>query len=276
LGVINQTSLLKRDWNAVMEHIGIHVQDVAVDIPVYDAASRSLKSKAIAIGTGGKIIPGDAHTVVIRALQGVSFDLREGDRLALIGHNGSGKSTLLRVLAGIYRPSSGSVVRRGRCAALFDLSFGMDMEATGYENIFLRGLALGLTRSEIAKFVEEIADFSDLGNFLDLPVRTYSAGMAARLAFTISTSIESDILLIDEGLGAGDAAFLEKAQQRIASMMNRASVLVLASHDQTLIRTFCNSAILLSHGQIVGKGEVGPVLDQYSQSTATVTPEQAA
>lgn len=260
-----------------MEHIGIQIRDVAVDIPVYDAASRSLKSKAIAIGTGGRIIPGDAHTVVIRALQGISFDLHEGDRLALIGHNGSGKSTLLRVLAGIYRPSSGTVIRRGRCAALFDLSFGMDMEATGYENIFLRGLALGLTRSEIAKFVDEIAEFSDLGNFLDLPVRTYSAGMAARLAFTISTSIESDILLIDEGLGAGDAAFLEKAQQRIATMMNRASVLVLASHDQSLIRTFCNSAILLSHGQAVGRGEVGAVLEQYTQNTNTASaPDQAA
>lgn len=251
-----------------MEHVGIEVRGVSVDIPVYDAASRSLKNQAIAIGTGGRIIPGNAHTVFVRALHEVSFDLRHGDRLALVGHNGSGKSTLLRLLGGIYRPTSGTVRRHGRCAALFDISFGMDMEATGIENIYLRGLALGLTRSEIAKHVDDITEFSGIGEFIELPARTYSTGMAARLAFAVSTSIQTDILLIDEGVGAGDAAFLERAQERLASMMSRVGLLVLASHNEPLVRTFCNRAMMLSHGKMVGVGPVEDVLDQYASAVA--------
>ena len=192
----------------------IELDQVSVAFPVYSAASRSLKKAMLAATTGGRI-GSDAKHVVVRALDQVSLRLDDGDRLALIGHNGAGKTTLLRVLAGIYEPGLGSVKIDGRVTPMFDISLGIDPESTGYENIILRGLYLGLSKAEIMARRDSVAEFTELGAFLDFPVRTYSAGMQARLAFAMATCIEPEILLLDEGISAGDANFMDKANERL-------------------------------------------------------------
>src|ERR1043165_2394378 len=212
----------------------IELNNVSVTFPVYSAGARSLKSAVIAATTGGRI-GNQANHVIIHALDQVSLTFEHGDRVALIGHNGAGKTTLLRVLAGIYEPNVGTVHIEGTVTPMFDISLGIDPDFTGYENIMLRGLYLGLSKSEVMARVDEIAEFTELGSFLELPVRTYSLGMQARLAFTMSTCIEPDILLLDEGIGAGDAAFLDKANDRLNAFIDRAGVLILASHSAPLI-----------------------------------------
>jgi lipopolysaccharide transport system ATP-binding protein len=189
--------------------------------------------------------------VVVRALNSLSFEFSEGDRVGIIGHNGSGKSTLLRVLAGAYEPVSGSIKVVGRIASMLSISLGMDMEATGYENIYLRGAVMALNPQQIDSLVDEICDFSGLGEYIDMPMRTYSTGMAMRLAFAISTSVAADIILMDEWLSAGDASFSEKAQGRLARLLDQAKILVLATHDEGLIRSTCNRILQLDHGDLV-------------------------
>src|SRR6185295_4595888 len=184
------------------------LNNVSVSFPLYSTASRSLKKAMIAATTGGRI-GSDAKHIVVQALDQVTLRFGEGDRVALLGHNGAGKTTLLRVLAGIFEPRVGSVTIEGRVTPMFDISLGIDPESTGYENIILRGLYLGLTRAEIMEQRDDVAQFTELGAFLDFPVRTYSAGMQARLSFAMATCIKPEILLLDEGIGAGDANFLE-------------------------------------------------------------------
>lgn len=228
----------------------ILANNVVVEFPIYGAKGRSLKSTFIRTATGG-ILAKDASHVVVRALNNLSFELKEGDRVGLVGHNGSGKSTLLRVIAGAYEPVGGSIHVQGRVAAMLSIMFGMDMEATGYENIFLRATIMGLKPREIAPLVEEICEFSELGDYLDMPVRTYSSGMAMRLAFAVSTCIAADVILMDEWLSAGDASFSKKAQIRLGRLLDQAKILVLASHDVKLIRKNCNKILHLDHGEIV-------------------------
>lgn len=233
---------------------------VHVSFPIYDSASRSLRHHIVGASTGGRLSADSQQRVVVEALSDVSFTLSHGDRVGLVGHNGAGKTTLLRVISGIYAPWQGRVEVTGRVAPLFDVSLGIDMESTGYENIRLRGLYLGLTRAQIEARTGDIAEFTELGPFLHMPVRTYSAGMQARLAFAVSTSIEPEILLLDEGIAAGDAAFMEKANQRLHEFVQRAGILVLASHSDPLIRMFCNKAFLLERGRIVRAGSVDEVM----------------
>ncbi|RFB78684.1 ABC transporter ATP-binding protein [Methylovirgula sp. 4M-Z18] len=240
----------------------IVVDKVRVEYPIFNSNSRSLKNTLALIGTGGRIMASAGRTNVL-ALDNVSFELNEGDRVALIGHNGSGKSTLLRVLAGIYHPSQGQVKVEGKIGAIFDQGYGLDTEATGRENIYLRGLALGMRSREIEARVDEIIEFAELGDFIELPMRTYSAGMSARLAFGVTTTISADVLLIDEGIGAGDTAFLEKANQRISQMVERAGILVLGSHSETLLKHTCNRGILMHHGKMIMNGPLDEVLDCY-------------
>jgi len=216
----------------------------------------------LAATTGGRI-GSEAKHVVVQALDQVSFRLDDGDRVALIGHNGAGKTTLLRVLAGIYEPRIGFMRIEGRVTPMFDLNLGIDPESTGYENIILRGLYMGLKKSEILARRDSVAEFTELGPFLDLPVRTYSAGMQARLAFAMATCIEPEILLLDEGIGAGDAEFLEKANERLDHFVRKAGILVLASHSIELVRKLCKKAILMEHGRIVCVGEVDEGLEIY-------------
>lgn len=194
---------------------------------------------------------GARDVVVVRAIDSLDLEIRDGDRIGLTGHNGSGKSTLLRVLSGIYKPSAGRIEIEGRVGTLLDPAAGMDMEATGYENIYLRGQLLGMSMREIKSKLDDIADFTELGDFLALPMKTYSAGMAARLAFAISTAPETDILLVDEGIGAGDADFQKKAEQRIQRLFEKTSIVLIASHSEELLARFCNRRIRMEHGQLI-------------------------
>lgn len=229
----------------------IEIRNLGVEFPIYGSNARSLKKLLVSQATGGRVMGGEDRAVIVRALDDVNLDIRHGDRVALTGHNGSGKSTLLRVLAGLYKPTSGTVTIRGKVSAIIDPNAGIDPEATGLENIFLRGRMLGMADREIKRKLDEIIEFTELANFIALPMRTYSAGMFARLAFAVSTAIEPDILLMDEGIGTGDAHFMEKVRGRLLSMVERSPILVLASHDNSLVDRLCNRTIAFEHGRLV-------------------------
>jgi ABC-type polysaccharide/polyol phosphate transport system ATPase subunit len=240
----------------------IRLNDVSVSFPIYSAGSRSFKNAIMSATTGGRIGSESKH-VVIQALDKITLEFNHGDRVALIGHNGAGKTTLLRVLAGIFEPRSGTVETEGRVTPMFDINLGIDPESTGYENIILRGLYLGLTRAQILERRDSVAEFTELGSFLDFPVRTYSAGMQARLAFAMATCIDPEILLLDEGIGTGDASFLEKANARLDDFINRAGILVLASHSVDLVRKLCNKAVMMEHGRLIWAGGIEEGIEIY-------------
>jgi ABC-type polysaccharide/polyol phosphate transport system ATPase subunit len=238
---------------------------VGVEFPLYQTSARSLKRMALRTLVGGVIgAAGDSGCTVVQALRDVSLELRPGDRVALMGHNGAGKTTLLRVLAGIYQPTSGTIHGAGRRAPLFDLQVGFDEEATGYECIQLRGLMLGIDRAVIQRKAGEIAAFSELGDYLNLPVRTYSSGMLMRLFFSIATSVEADIVLMDEWIGVGDEHFVEKANRRLHALIDRAHILVIASHSRALVGALCNRGILLEGGRVVCDGPLEAIFSAYS------------
>jgi ABC-2 type transport system ATP-binding protein len=243
--------------------VSISVHGAGVDFPIFDAKSRSLKHTVLGV-VGGNVASNERKVVVIEALRDIDLEVREGDRLALVGHNGAGKSTLLRLLSGIYEPTAGTAVVQGRVAPVFDLGVGMDPEISGYENIMIRGLFLGMTRKQMEARVDDIADFTELGNFLHMPLRTYSTGMRVRLALGVVTSIDPEILLLDEGIGAVDAAFLERATERLKDLVNRAGLLVFASHSDSLLKQLCTSAIWMEHGRIRQQGPLDEVLDAYN------------
>jgi ABC-type polysaccharide/polyol phosphate transport system ATPase subunit len=245
----------------------IILDHVSVSFPIYSSATRSIKNRLIQSATGGQIRSesGSDRISVVQALQDINLHFETGDRIGLVGHNGAGKTTLLRVLGGIYEPNEGLVSVQGATVPLFDISLGMDPESTGYENIVLRGLYLGLSRSAMRLRLDEIADFTELGDFLNLPIRTYSAGMRMRLAFAVSTSVAPDILLIDEGIGAGDAAFLQKASERLKLFTEQVSIIVLSSHSEDLILKMCNKALLMEHGRVIDSGPVAEVLSRYRE-----------
>jgi ABC-2 type transport system ATP-binding protein len=247
-----------------MKRIELH--DVDVEFPIYDARTRSLKHRVLGLGVG-RIGSSAQHRVVVRALTKINLSLADGDRLGLVGRNGAGKSTLLRVMSGIYEPLVGSVHVSGRIASLTNLTMGMDMEGTGYENIVIRGLMLGQTRRQSLARVEDIETFTELGDYLNLPLRTYSAGMLLRLAFAISTSIEPEILIMDEMIGAGDKAFADKASARLDRVTAAANILVVASHSAETLRRLCNKAALLREGQLIALGPVDEILNRYATET---------
>jgi len=238
---------------------------ISVSFPIYDGASRSLKYRLMAASTGGQIAPGAGKRIVVNAVDGLDLRIEHGERVALIGHNGAGKTTLLRVMAGIYIPQVGTVNVTGRIAPLFDTAFGMDPDATGYENIKLRALYLGMTKRDLADHLEEIEEFCGLGSFLSMPLRTYSAGMQARLAFAVSTSIDPEVLLLDEQIGAGDSAFMDKAERRLRSLIERSGILVLASHSEDAVRKFCTRGIVLDHGRLHFDGSAEEALAAYAE-----------
>ncbi|GAA2791394.1 galactan export ABC transporter ATP-binding subunit Wzt/RfbE [Saccharopolyspora taberi] len=241
--------------------VSIEVRDAYVDFPIFDAKTRSLKKKVLG-KVGGKIGTG-AKVPVIEALRDVTLSLREGDRVALVGHNGAGKSTLLRLLSGIYEPTRGSARIVGKVAPVFDLGVGMDPEVSGYENIIIRGLFLGMTRKQMQERVDDIAEFTELGDYLRMPLRTYSAGMRVRLALGVVTTISPEILILDEGLGAVDAAFVAKARQRFADLVNRSGILVFASHAEELLQELCTTAIWMDEGRMRMQGPLRDVLTAY-------------
>ncbi len=242
--------------------VAIRTHQASVDFPIFDAKTRSLK-KAVLGMVGGNISSDERKVPVIQALHDISVTIAEGDRVALVGHNGAGKSTLLRLFSGIYEPTRGTATIEGRVAPVFDLGVGMDPEISGYENIIIRGLFLGMNRRQMEARIDEIAEFTELGNFLSMPLRTYSTGMRVRLALGVVTSIDPEILLFDEGIGAVDAAFLEKAKSRLEELVSRAGLLVFASHSDEFLRRLCTSAIWMEHGRVKQQGDLREVLTAY-------------
>lgn len=228
------------------------LDDVSVEYPIFGAQAFSLKSTLTSAATGGRICR-EAGVTLVRALRDISLDLREGDRLGIMGHNGAGKSTLLRVIAGVYPPTRGRITRTGSVSSLIDPMLGIEMDATGYENIRLRGLIAGMRLAAIKAITPQIAEFSGLGDYLAMPVRTYSTGMLMRLAFSIVTSFAADIVLMDEWLAVGDADFRERGAIRLRELIRSTGILVLASHSADLIARECDSVIELAHGAVVAR-----------------------
>jgi ABC-type polysaccharide/polyol phosphate transport system ATPase subunit len=242
---------------------------VTVHFPIYSLGGRSLKRQILDISTGGRISRGHNNLVVVEALSDVSIDLKEGDRVGIIGHNGAGKTTLLRILSGVYEPSHGSVSIYGKTAALFDLALGMEGEATGHENIILRGLFNGMSLSEIKSYAPSIAEFCGLGDYLQMPMRTYSSGMALRLAFAVATCKQPEVILLDEWISTLDDEFMQKAKKRLHEMTEKSKVLVMASHQIDLLKDLCNKAMFMEHGKLIAFGPIDEVLAQYlPQKTA--------
>lgn len=229
----------------------ISLRNVTVDYPIYNSRSMSLRNNLLAIGTGGRISKEARGIVNVTALDGVTIELEHGDRLGLTGHNGSGKSTLLRTMAGVYRPVKGEIDIQGRVSTVFGLGAGLIPELSGYENIVRMAMMLGASRAEAEAIIEDVERFSELGNFLSVPVSTYSDGMRTRLSFGVATAAHPEILLVDEVFGAGDAEFQQSAQKRMEEFIEKSSVFVLATHDTELLERFCNRRIRLEHGRIV-------------------------
>jgi lipopolysaccharide transport system ATP-binding protein len=228
----------------------IDFQDVSIDFPVFNSTGRSLKKRLMHLATGGQINEDASGVVVIRPLESLSFTIQDGEKVALLGHNGAGKTTLLRVISGVYAPSYGTTSIQGRLGSLIDISLGIDPEASGLENIYIRGRLLGMSGSEIKAKIQEIVEYSELGDFIVMPVRTYSIGMHMRLAFTISTTLRPEILLMDEWLSVGDKGFQQKAQARMTEVIQSTKILVLATHSRELAMNTCTRAIWLDHGKI--------------------------
>lgn len=232
----------------------VDVRDLTIRFPIYGADSRSFKRQITGV-VGGTLGRGKSASItLVEALRGVSFKLEPGDRLGLIGHNGAGKTTLLRALSGAYSPDEGEVLVEGKVAPLLEPRLGMDPFVTGLENIRLRGLLMGLTNKEIQERTEEIAEFTGLGPFLGLPLKTYSAGMIGRLAFAVTTAVDPDVLLMDEWLGAGDANFRHQAHDRLMALFASSKIVVLATHEMGLMRDLCNKFMVLKNGR------AGPVM----------------
>jgi lipopolysaccharide transport system ATP-binding protein len=230
----------------------ICARNLVTEFPIYGmTGNRSFKKSLINIATGGVLAKDASNRVSVRAIDDLSFEFHEGDRVGLIGHNGSGKSTLLQVLAGIYEPTSGELEVSGKVTSMLGITLGMDGEVTGLDNIYLRGRLMGLNKKQIDGLVDDIADFAGIGDYLHLPMRTYSSGMSMRLAFAIATSVEADIILMDEWLSVGDADFVSKAKVRLTDLVGRARLVIIASHDHAMIADQCNIILTLEHGKIV-------------------------
>lgn len=241
----------------------IELKNVSIDIPIYNSQGRSLKKSLLGMATGGMIGLSEKGKTVVRSLDHINLTIKKNERVGLIGHNGAGKSTLLRVLGKVYYPTTGEALIEGSIGSLISISLGIDNEATGLENIFLRGALLGIDRTVIERELESIIEFSELGDFINMPVRTYSTGMHMRLAFAVSTMINPDILLMDEWLSVGDKGFKAKAEKRLNSLIEKANILVIASHSRSLIEKCCNRVIWLEHGRIKADGDPKEVTKRY-------------
>jgi lipopolysaccharide transport system ATP-binding protein len=247
----------------VRKSSSVTFEHVHVEFPIYSAHGRSIKRSVLQYTTGGRIGVSSDQRVVVSSLNDVSLKAQHGERIGLIGHNGAGKSTMLRAVSGVYEPVRGSITVCGRVASLIDLTLGMDMEANGYENIRIRCMLLGMARDEINRHIDDIAEVTELGDFLEMPIRTYSSGMMLRLAFAISTSITPDILLMDEWIGAGDASFMKKAQARLQNLLGRTGILFIASHSEQIVTNNCTRAIWMEKGAIRADGTPADVWRDY-------------
>lgn len=242
----------------------IKLNSLTIDFPIYHLNARSIRKSFLRL-TGGVLRKETEHTVVVKALDDITFTLEHGDRVGLIGHNGAGKSTLLRVLAKIYEPTQGNIAIEGRVSPLLNVMLGINPESTGYENILVRGILLGLTHKEIQAKMQEIADFTELGEYLSVPIRTYSTGMQLRLAFAVATCIKPDILLMDEMIEAGDANFKKKAEGRLTEFIEQSSIMVLASHSNVTIQRLCNKVAFLEKGKLKYFGPIEEGFKEYGK-----------
>jgi lipopolysaccharide transport system ATP-binding protein len=241
----------------------ITLKQASVVLPIFNSSSRSITNTLVSAATGGVLTAQKGGHISIEALKNLDLEIVSGDRIGIVGHNGSGKSTLLRLLSGIYDPSSGEIQRSGSISSLVDISLGINPESTGRENIFLRGKLMGLSRKEIDEKIDEIIEFSELGDYINLPVRIYSSGMLLRLAFAVSTSITADILIMDEWLSVGDGSFAERASKRLKELVDNSEILVVASHTRSLIEETCNKVVWLEHGVIKKVGPVSEIVPEY-------------
>jgi ABC-type polysaccharide/polyol phosphate transport system ATPase subunit len=244
----------------------IDLRSVFVEFPVYNVNARSFKKHFLRLATGGTVMEDANKHVIVSALRDLNLTIEHGDRVGLIGHNGAGKSTLLRLLAGIYEPTHGNLRVEGHVSALLDIMQGIEAEFTGHENIIMRGTLLGLSRKDIDKKIDEISEFTGLGDYLSMPTRTYSSGMQVRLAFAVSAAISPEILLIDEVFGVGDASFIEKAKQKMISLLDQSSIVVMANHSDDSIKSFCNKALLMESGTVKFFGDIDEAFHLYEES----------
>jgi len=241
----------------------IRLKNVSVDIPIFNANTRSLKKKLLRPLSLSKISQDKKGIQIIQALKNINLNLTEGDRIGIIGANGSGKSTLLRVLNGIYAPTSGQILSEGNIASLIDISLGMNSEATGVENIYIQGQLLGISKNIIKENIDKIIDFSELNEFIELPIRTYSTGMCLRLGFSVSTLLQPEILIMDEWLSVGDANFSKKVNSRLSNLLEKTKIFVLASHSKDLIINNCNRVLWIENGSIRLDNTSKEVCEQY-------------
>ena len=241
----------------------ITLDNVGVEFALFTGKHQSLRSKLISTATGGQMAKDPQGRVVVNALDHMSLTIAEGERVGLIGRNGAGKSTLLRVLSGVYRPTSGRAEISGTIGTLIDISLGINPEATGRQNIYLRGSLLGIPRKEIRRRIDEIIEFSELGDFIEAPVRTYSSGMQLRLAFSVSTVFVPEILVMDEWLSVGDQDFGDKAEKRLQDVVSSSKILVIASHSRDLLERTCTRGIYLEKGQVAMDGPIEDVTERY-------------
>lgn len=241
----------------------IKLKGVHLRYPLMGHFSHSFQS--LVYSKIGGIIRNNQNELVnyVHALRDINLDISNGARMGIVGHNGAGKTTLLRVLSGVYPPTQGDIFIKGKICALTDFTLGMDPNASGLKNIEFRLVFMGFTFAQAKKAVDEIVDFSGLGDFINLPVRTYSTGMFLRLAFAISTHFTPDILVLDEVIGAGDESFRSKAKQRLDKLISESRIVILSSHDLNAVKDYCDSAILMEHGCIIEKGEPSLVVDAY-------------
>ncbi len=246
----------------------LELQNVSVEIPVFDAKTRSFSNRILGGIKSGRNVGGsfsnEQGRLSIKALQNVSFSATSGDRYGLLGHNGAGKTTLLKVASGIYPPTSGKVITEGKVSAIFDHSTGISPDETGWENIEIRGILLGLNDRQIEALKTEVHEKSGLDKYLDLPVRTYSAGMKTRLSFFISTSLSPDLLIMDESILAGDANFIKVAQARVEELIAHASIILLASHSVNVLRKFCNKGVLMHEGSLKQYDDIDQMISDYN------------
>lgn len=245
----------------------IKLSNASVTFSIFNTKTRSVRNTLIN-AIGGNVNSID-NTVYVKALDNVSLEINEGERVGLIGHNGAGKSTMLKLLSGIYEPTEGLMDVKGYTSSLTDITMGMDPENSGYDNIIMRCILMGMTFKQAKDKVKEIIDFSELSEYIDLPTRTYSTGMYMRLAFTIATSIAPDILIMDEMIGAGDASFIEKAKIRSMALIEQTKIMVISSHDMNIMRDICTRGLWMEKGKIRMDGEINKVIEAYQNHVSS-------
>jgi ABC-type polysaccharide/polyol phosphate transport system ATPase subunit len=241
----------------------IELKNVNLAYPIYSIRAQSLRNSIANLAVGGKLLKDGQDVIHVKALDDVSFRLEDGDRLGLVGHNGAGKTTLLKVLAGVYEPDTGLVDVKGRISSMIDVGLGIDGTLTGRENIINMGRIRGFTTKKILEIMDDIITFSDLGAFIDLPLKTYSSGMTTRLVFSVATSMDPEILLMDEWIGAGDKLFHDKASARLKNILTRSRIIVLASHNFNLIKNLCNKLLVMKGGSPIFFGNI----EDWDEST---------